>query len=94
MWNNKIQKVNDIYKDPSQFWNNIKVLMGGKGIKNSYLLDENNVKLYEPKDKERRFRSIWSNVFRISDEENQNFDQENETMVTEFLNERQQETQP
>ena len=46
------------------------------------------------KTKKKRFRSIWSNVFRISDEKNQNFDQEHETMVTEFLNERQQETQP
>ena len=68
--------------------------MGGKGIKNLYILDENNVKLYEPKDKEKRFCSIWSNVFRISDEENQNFDLNHEAMVTEFLSERQQETQP
>ena len=58
MWNNKIQKINTLYKDLAQFWNNIKVLMGGKGIKNSCILDENNIKLYEPKDKEKRFRSI------------------------------------
>ena len=94
MWNNKIQKIITLYKDPAQFWNNIKVLMGGKGIKNLYILDENNIKLYEPKDKEKLFRSIWGNIFKISDEENQNFYLNHETMVTEFLNERQHDTQP
>ena len=96
MWNNKIQKVNSTYKDPAKFWGDIKVLMGGKGIKNSCigLLDANNTKIHEPKDKEKEFRSIWTNVFKITDEENQNFDQDNETMVTEYLNEHQQQTQP
>ena len=68
--------------------------MGGKGIKNSYILDENNIKLHEAEDKEKEFGSIWSNVFRISDEENQNFDHNHETMVTDYLNEHQQQTQP
>ena len=68
--------------------------MGGKGIKNSYILDANNTKIHEPKDKEKEFRSIWTNVFKITDEENQNFDQDSETMVTEYLNEHQQQTQP
>ena len=62
MWNNKIQQVNSLYKDPAKFWDNIKLLMGGKGIKNSYILDRNNTKLHEPYDKEREFRSIWRNV--------------------------------
>ena len=94
MWNNKIQKVNSTYKDPAKFWGDIKVLMGEKGIKNSYILDANNAKIHEPKYKEKEFRSIWTNVFKITDEENQNFDQDNETMVTEYLNEHQQQTQP
>ena len=94
MWNNKIRKVNSTYKDPAKFWRDIKVLMGGKGIKNSYILDANNTKIHEPKDKEKEFRSIWTNVFKITDEENQNFDQDNETMVTEYLNEHQQQIQP
>ena len=55
MWNNKIQQVNSLYKDPAKFWNNIKLLMGGKGIKNFYILVRNNTKLQEPKDKEREF---------------------------------------
>ena len=71
----------------------VNVLMGGKGIKNSYILDENNIKLHEPEDKEKEFRSIWSNVYRISDEENQNFDHNHETMVTDYLYEHQQQTQ-
>ena len=94
MWNNKIQKVNSTYNDPAKFWGDIKVLMGGKGIENSYILDANNTKIHEPKDKEKEFRSIWTNVFKITDEENQNFDQDNETMVTEYLNEHQQQMQP
>ena len=94
MWNNKIQQVNSLYKDPAKFWNNIKLLMGEKSIKNSYILNRNNMKLQEPKDKEREFRSIWSNVFRISDEENQNFDHNNEISVTDYLNEHLEQTQP
>ena len=94
MWNNEIQQVNSFYKDPAKFWGNIKILMGGKGIKNSHILDENNIKIHEPEDKEKEFRSIWSNVFKISDKENQNFDHSYETMVTDYLNEHQQQTQP
>ena len=94
MWSNKIQEVNSFYKDPAKFWGNIKVLMGGKGINNSCILDENNTKIHEPKDKEKEFRSIWSNVFRITDKENQNFDHNHETMVADYLNEHQQQTQP
>ena len=51
MWYNKIHQVNSLYKDPAKFWNNVKLLMGRKGIKNSYILDRNNTKLQEPKDK-------------------------------------------
>ena len=94
MWNNKIQQVNSLYKDPAKFWDNVKLLMGGKGIKNSYILDRNHTKLHEPCDKEREFRSIWRNVFRISDEENQNFDHNNEILVTDYLNEHLEQTQP
>ena len=63
----------------------VNVLMGGKGVKNLYILDENHIKLHEPEDKEKEFRSIWSNGFRISDKEHQNFDHNHETMVTDYL---------
>ena len=60
--------------------------MGRKGIKNTYTPDNNNTKLYEPKDKEKQFRLIWSNIFKISDEENQNFDLNHEATVTDLTN--------
>ena len=72
--NEKIYKLNDSYKDPAKFWKGVKNLMGGDTVKIPYLLDRNGGKIHGTKEKEERFRDIWSNIFKISDDENQEFD--------------------
>ena len=50
-----------------------------------YLKTNNGVKVYSDEGKVKMFVDIWKNVFRISDEENRQFDQTNEEIVTEYL---------
>ena len=55
----------------------------------SYLTDieNNNKKLYKDEKKHSLYNRTGKNVFRISKEKNQNFDEENEIRVNNFLNE-------
>ena len=73
-WNEKINKLNDSYNDPAKLWKGVKNLMGSDTVKIPYLLDRNGGKIHGTKEKEERFRDIWSNIFKISDDENQEFD--------------------
>ena len=50
-----------------------------------YILDNRGNRIYEETEKEEKYREIWSNVFRISDEENTNFDQQQERIVERYL---------
>ena len=59
--------------------------MGGSGDKTMYLLDNNGRKIYKTDEKEEAFRHIWSNVFKITDEENQLFCRENERRINRYL---------
>ena len=85
MWNTKIREINDIYRDPAAFWQGVKTLMGGSGDKIMYFPDNNGRKIYKTEEKEETFRHIWSNVFRITDEENQLFCRENERRINWYL---------
>ncbi len=84
-WENKIKKLNHLHKNPQKFWQNIKQLKGNKTRQTPYLIHEN-TKIYEENQKETIFREIWSNVFKISPEENLTFDQENDQTVNEYIN--------
>ena len=83
-WENKMNYLHTIYKDPKKFWQNIKRLRGTTASNTPYLIFQNN-KIYEDKVKEPIFRDIWSNIFKISPEENQLFDQNTDTLVNNFI---------
>ena len=53
--------------------------------KTIYLLDNKGRKIFKTEEKEEAFRYIWSNVFRITDEENQLFCRENERRINRYL---------
>ena len=45
-------------------------------------------------EKESVFRNTWAKTFRISEEENQTFDRDNDTLVNQFINENQNRIKP
>ena len=96
-WERKIKEINDLYHDQTQFWNHIKVLMGSSRENNiSYLIDveNNNKKCHTDDEKLDLYNKTWKNVFRISPEENINFDQQNEDRVENFIRNNKQRIEP
>ena len=59
-----------------------------------YFKGHNGEEIHEDKDNEKIFRENWHKIFKISDEKNQQFDKENDTIVTEHLNQRKHLLQP
>ena len=53
-----------------------------------YLKNDGGREIHEDREKESIFRKYWSKVFTISDEENQNFDNETEEMVEDYIRSR------
>lgn len=85
-WNKLIEDLEIDSKDPKVFWRTIHKMMGTERCNTTnYIKDQNGRKLYSDADKEREFRKRWSKVFDISEEENENFDDENERIVNQYL---------
>ena len=74
-WSETIDKLQDCYGDPMKFWGTVRRLMGGGQTPAPYILDSRGNKITDDRNIEAKFREIWSNIFRISDEENANFGQ-------------------
>ena len=93
-WDRLIQKL-DVEHNPKTFWTSIKKLQGtGDKIKATYIKDHNDRPIYDNVQKEHIFRHYWQNIFKISDEENQNFDQHTDQQVTDFLIPRREHLKP
>ena len=61
-------------------------MMGSNKIEAPYLMNSNGDKLYTDEDKEREYRNMWRNIFRIDDRDNVDFDQLHERNVKNFIN--------
>lgn len=81
----KTQNLIANHKNPKQFWSSIRLMRGVSNRSPPYILNSNNEKIYDNKGKEKIFREIWRNNFRVSEEENEDFDYDNEEAVREFL---------
>ena len=92
-WECKIKHLNTIYKDPKKFWQNLKQLIGNPTHQKPFILHDNK-KVYDDKGKEQIFREIWSNVFKISPIENLQFDQDNERIINNYINNNKLEISP
>jgi len=68
-------------KDPKTFWNKIKRLKGNDTPTSPYLLNPQNEKIYEDAEKEKLYNTFWSKAFKISDEENLDFDDQFENVI-------------
>ena len=83
-WGNLIEKMNK--ENIADFWNHIKRIYGRKETKEvAYLKDSHNNNVYEDSEKEKLFRDHWSKVFKISDEENEDFDEETEEQINRII---------
>lgn len=83
----KIKYLQDNYKQPQLFWEKVKQLKGSANNPPTYILDHDGAKVFENREKEKVFRRIWENNFKITEEENEAFDEENEERVHGFLRE-------
>lgn len=84
-WEHIINRINED-KNPKTFWASINKLCGTNKQKQPYILDQNGRKLYEDEEIEEAFRKQWKNIFKISEEENEEFDEETEELVVDYLN--------
>ena len=93
-WEEQIEKI-DVENNPKTFWTSVKKLLGtGNKVKATYIKDHNNTPIYDNDKKEQIFRHYWENIFRISDEENQNFDPHTDRTVTTYISQHRQDTLP
>ena len=51
----------------------------------TYILDRQGTRKYEDSEKEETFRDIWTDIFRITDEDNVTFDAENERRINDYM---------
>lgn len=83
-WDKLIDKVGQ--QNPEEFWQSIGRIYGKREYKGvQHLRDHNNNMIVEDRDKEELFRGHWEKVFRISEEENEDFDRENEDRIDSLI---------
>jgi hypothetical protein len=93
-WEELIEKT-DMERNSRDFWRSIKRMIGDNSTsQQKYLKDHNDNPIYEDEEKERIFRGYWSRVFRISPEENAEFDINNDDIVNRFITENHNQTEP
>ena len=84
-WNELVNNT-DHERNSKDFWHSIKRMIGKTSSREiNYLRGHNGEDIYEDDEKEEIFRNYWQKVFKISDEENIEFDQNHEVAVMENL---------
>ena len=87
-WNKLINKMELNRKDPKQFWEEMRRLMGGRyNSMPAYIFGDQRRKLTQNEEKLNQFKEVWEDIFCITEEDNQNFEMENERIVARFIEE-------
>lgn len=84
-WNLKISQLTDKYRDPTRFWREIRLLKGTDKRSTPYLIDHQGRKVHDTQGQLSLFTNLWRDIFQISDDENEDFDEDNERTVLHFL---------
>lgn len=79
MWENIVEKIN-VEKDAKSFWSQINRIIGKQTPKQTKI-KEDGIEIEEPEEIEKIFRRHWSKRFKISEEENREFDQDHEDLI-------------
>ena len=94
-WEELIEKLDIDSRDDKKFWDQVRRLMGGKGSgPASYVWGDNREKLFDDESKLNRFRVVWQDIFKITEEENANYDTAHEERIMNYLEENYYRTQP
>ena len=81
-WERLIKKLDIDSRDPKKFWDQVRRLMGGEGNGPlSYVWGDNRGKLYDDESKLIRFRVVWQDIFKITEEENADYDTVHEKRI-------------
>lgn len=92
-WNKMIDNIN--YSEESKtFWKHINQLEGKEKTKTPYVKDTHGNRIYDDDKKEKAFRNLWRQIFKISEEENENFDEEHENTIKEWMEDKINELTP
>ena len=93
-WERLIAKTQAMYSKPEKFWKEVRKLTGKKHVPETYLVNSQNQKVWSVRGREALHRQYWEGNFRISDEENRNFNPDNERRVENELLNQENLTQP
>lgn len=86
MWEELIAKTESSYRDPEVFWRQIRRLSGTETTNSiPYLLDPNGHKLVTDETQAHEFQRHLSNIFNITEEENQHFCQDTQREIETYL---------
>ena len=63
MWSAKISKFQETYRDPKEFWAEVRCMMGGGQAEVPYIINNAGEKLHTNVEKELEFQYIWKKYF-------------------------------
>jgi len=85
-WEDKINYISDNSKNSKDFWNKIKILKGKNTTNIKYMKDKDGNKYFTDKEKCNLMEKTWKDVFRITDEEENNFDKNHSEHIDRYIN--------
>ena len=83
-WDRIIAKTSQI-TDPKEFWRAIKNLQGVEKPKPTYIIRPDGTKAHTEEEIEEQMREEWSRIFEITEEDNENYNEEQENIVHNYL---------
>ncbi len=93
-WEDKISNIIQNSKDPKAFWNKIKLLRGNNAQHTNYLQDKDGNKHYTDKQKCTIMQQTWRDIFRITEDEENDFDTQHSEHIETYIQTEQHRTTP
>ena len=90
MWRDLVTKV-DTKRTPKELWKDIGRMMGRRKTRTEIMKNENGADLKSGEEIERDFRARLERTFRITQEENEEFCEENDRMVEEWARQKRED---
>ena len=85
-WEDKINYISKNCKNSKDFWSKIKILKGKTTTNINYMKDKDGNKYFTDKEKCDLMEKTWKDVFRITEEEDNNFDKQHSEHIDRYIN--------